>query len=54
MGLDTDTEAEYGFCDGSVTFSTALHFSKLGLLTNHIAAIKDVMHNTSNADLIPN
>jgi hypothetical protein len=38
----------------SVTFSSALHFSKLGLLTTQMAAIKRATHNTSSAVLMPN
>jgi hypothetical protein len=38
----------------SVTFSIALHFSKLGLRINQTAAIRDAMHNPINAALIPN
>jgi hypothetical protein len=38
----------------SVTLSSALHFSKLGLLTSQMAAMKQDMHITSSAVLMPN
>jgi hypothetical protein len=38
----------------SVTFSSALHFAKLGPLTSQMAAIKQAMHITSSAVLTPN
>jgi hypothetical protein len=38
----------------SVTFSNALHLSKLGLPMSHIAAMKKATHNTNNAVLMPN
>jgi hypothetical protein len=38
----------------SVTLSSPLHFSKLGLLASHIAAIKHAMQSTSSAVLMPN
>jgi hypothetical protein len=36
----------------SVTLSSALHFSKLGLLTSQMAAMKQDMHITSSAVLL--
>src|SRR5215813_10442125 len=38
----------------SVTFSSPLHFSKLGLFISQIAARNEAMHNTKSAVLIPN
>src|SRR4029077_10949794 len=38
----------------SVTFSSALHFPKLGPLTSQMAEIKRATHNTNSAVLIPN